>query len=187
MPEIASLARGVLTVHDKKMSPTPQADHRLQTLPRWPWRTTRWRQGATGWRRQTCVAGRSWRVTSDGQRHVGWLVGEGATRGQPEERRYDWSTVAASATREALAGAAHRREAVEPCQGAATGGRGWDQDQGRLWPGFPRHAVAVMLAYRFVVGLEWPQRRRQNRRGRPRDPCSPAAGPATSQPASDPS
>jgi SRSO17 transposase len=67
-------------------SPLPRADQRLQRLPRWPWRTIRWRQGPKGGRRQKFVARRCWRVTRNGQRPIGWLRGERATRGQPEER-----------------------------------------------------------------------------------------------------
>jgi SRSO17 transposase len=107
---------------------------------------------------KTCVAVRGWRLTSAGQRHIGWLVGERATRGQPEERKYYWSNLPAEITLEELAGYAHRRHAVELCHEEAKGELGWDQYQGRLWPGFHRHAVTVMLAYSFLVWLEWRQR-----------------------------
>jgi hypothetical protein len=82
----------------------PRADQRLEAWPRWPWRTIRWRQGTKGWLRKKFVAVRCWRVTSDGQRHIGWLLGEGATRGQPEERQYSWSNLAASTTLDVVAG-----------------------------------------------------------------------------------
>jgi SRSO17 transposase len=58
-----------------------RADELLQTVPRWQWRTIRWRRGTKGWLRKKFVAVRCWRVTSDGQHHEGWLVGERATRG----------------------------------------------------------------------------------------------------------
>jgi SRSO17 transposase len=153
-----------------------RADALLQALPRWQWRTIRWRQGTKGWLRKKFVAVRCWRVTSDGQRYVGWLLGERATRGQPEERKYSWSNLPATATLEELAGYAHRRYAVEQFHEEAKGERGWDQYQGRLWPGFHRHVVTVMLAYSFLVWLELQQRHGQRRRGRPRDPFSPSAG-----------
>jgi SRSO17 transposase len=156
-------------------SPVLRADELLQTVPRWQWRTVRWRQGTKGWLRKKFVAVRCWRVTAEGQRHVGWLVGERATRGQPEERKYHWSNLSATATLEELAGYAHRRYAVEQFHEEAKGELGWGQYQGRLWPGFHRHAVTVMLAYSFLVWLELRQRRSQPRRGRPRDPFSPSA------------
>jgi SRSO17 transposase len=162
----------------KATSPTARADQLLPTLPRWPWRTIRWRQGTKGWLRKKCVAVRGWRVTTEGERYVGWLVGERATRGQPEERKYYWSNQPASATLAELAGDAHRRYAVEQCHEEAKGELGWDQDQGRLWPGFHRHAVTVMLAYSFLVWLELRQRYHRPRRGRPRDPFSPSPGSA---------
>jgi SRSO17 transposase len=122
-------------------------------------------------------------VTSDGQRHVGWLLGERTTRGQPEERQYYWSNLPAMATLEELASYAHRRYAVEQFHEEATGEVGWEQYQGRLWPGFHRHAVTVMLAYSFLVWLELGQRRGRRSRGRPRAPFSPAARPASRHPA----
>jgi DDE superfamily endonuclease len=83
---------------------SPRVDQRLQALPRWQWRTMRWRQDTKGWLRKKCVAVRCWGVTREGQRQVGWLLGERATRGQPEERKYYWSHLSASATVEELAG-----------------------------------------------------------------------------------
>jgi SRSO17 transposase len=171
----------------KATSPSQRADQLLQALPRWQWRTIRWRQGTRGWLRKKFVAVRCWRVTTEGQRHVGWLLGERATRGQPEERKYYWSNLPASATLEELAGYAHRRYAVEQFHEEAKGELGWDQYQGRLWPGFHRHAVAVMLAYSVLVWLELRQRQRPIGRGRPRDPFSPSPGPAAAHAASDPS
>jgi SRSO17 transposase len=171
----------------KAASPAQRVDRLLQALPRWQWRTIRWRQGSKGWLRKKFVAVRCWRVSREGQRHVGWLLGERATRGQPEERKYYWSNLSASATVDELAGYAHRRYAVEQFHEEAKGEVGWDQYQGRLWPGFHRHTVTVMLAYSFLVWLELRQRRRPRGRGRPRDPFSPSAGPTAADAAGDPS
>jgi SRSO17 transposase len=163
------------------------SDQRLQVLPRWQWRTIRWRQGTKGWLRKKFVAVRCWRGTTEGPRHVGWLLGERTTRGQPEERKYYWSNLPASATVEELAGYAHRRYAVEQFHEEAKGELGWDQYQGRLWSGVCRHAVTVMLAYSFLVWLELRQRHSPRRRGRPRDPFSPSPGPTAAHITGDPS
>jgi SRSO17 transposase len=82
------------------------------------------------------------------------LLGERAARGQPEERKYYWSNLPASATLEELVDIAHRRHAVEQFHEEAKGELGWDQYQGRLWPGFHRHAVSAMLAYSFLLWQE---------------------------------
>jgi SRSO17 transposase len=156
-------------------SPAWRADDLLQSVPRWQWRTVRWRRGTTGWLRKKFVALRCWRVTRDGPRHEGWLLGERATQRQPEERKYFWSDLPAETTLEELAGYAHRRHAIERFHEEAKGELGWDQYQGRLWPGFHRHAVTVMLAYSFLVWLEQRQRRRRQREGRQRAPFSPSA------------
>ena len=68
---------------------------------------------------------------------------------------------------------AHRRHAIEPFHEEAKGELGWDQYQGRLWPGFHRHAVTVMLAYSFLVWLERQQQRHHTRQGRPCGPFPP--------------
>jgi SRSO17 transposase len=152
-----------------------RADELLQTVPRWQWRTVRWRRGTKGWLRKKFVAVRCWRVTNDGQRHEGWLLGERATRRQPEERKYFWSNLSAATPLEELASVAHRRHAIEQFHEEAKGELGWDQYQGRLWPGFHRHAVTVMLAYSFLVWLELRERHRLKWQGRPRGAFSPSA------------
>jgi SRSO17 transposase len=176
-----------VSLQRRATSAIQRADQLLQDLPRWQWRTIRWRHGSKGWLRKKFVAIRSWRVSSDGRRHVGWLLGERATRGQPEERRYHWSNLPAATPLEELVGYAHRRYAVEQFHEEAKGEVGWDQYQGRLWAGFHRHAVTVMLAYSFLVWLELRQRRIARGRGRPRHPFSPAAGPASELAAGRPS
>jgi hypothetical protein len=92
-----------VSLQRKATSLVQRADQVLEALPRWQWRAIRWRQGRKGWLRKEFVAVRCWWVTSDGQRHVGWLLGERATRGQPEERKYSWSNLPPSATLEELA------------------------------------------------------------------------------------
>jgi SRSO17 transposase len=154
-----------------------RADQVLAAFPRCQWRTIRWRQGAKGWLRKKFVAVRAWRVTAEGEVHIGWLLGERAARGQPEEPKYYWSNLPASTPVEELVDYAHRRHAIEHFHEEAKGELGWDHYQGRLWPGFHRHAVTVMLAYSFLVWLELRQRRLVRRRGRPRDPFSPSARP----------
>jgi SRSO17 transposase len=164
-------------------SPVWRADELLQSVPRWHWRTIRWRRGTKGWLRKKFVAVRCRRVTSDGHRHEGWLVAERASQGLPEERKYFWSNFPATATLEELAGYAHRRHAIEQFHEEAKGELGWDQYQGRLWPGFHRHALTVMLAYSFLAWLEQRHMRRERRQGRRHDPFPPsAAAPATLTP-----
>lgn len=173
-----------LTLRHTAPSRVWRADALLETVPRWQWRTIRWRRGTKGWLRKKFVALRCWRATSDGQRHEGWLLGERATQGQPEERKYFWSNLPAETPLEALAGLAHRRHAIEQFHEEAKGELGWDQYQGRLWPGFHRHAVTVMLAYSFLAWLELQQRRRAQRPGRPGDPVPPSAEAPAPDPAS---
>ena len=126
----------------------------------------------------------AWRITAEGEAHIGWLLGERAARGQPEEHKFYWSNLLASATLEELVDYAHRRHAIEQFHEEAKEELGWDQYQGRLWPGFHRHAVTVMLAWSFLLWLELRRRHNHPKRGRPRDPFSPSAGSLASRPAS---
>ena len=155
--------------------PSQRADQMLAALPRRQWRTIRWRHGTKGWLRKKFVAVRAWRLTAEGEAHIGWLLGERAARGQPEEHKFYWSNLPASASLEELVDYAHRRHAIEQFHEEAKRELGWDQYQGRLWPGFHRHAAAVMLAMSFLTWLELQHRRSRPTRGRPRDPFSPSA------------
>jgi SRSO17 transposase len=166
---------------------TPQrVDVLLGARPASAWRVLRWREGSKGWLRGQFAALRCWRVTSDGRRHLGWLVGERETCGQGARRKFYWSNFGARAALAELVEYAHRRHWVERYHEEAKGLLGWDQYQGRLWAGFHRHAVAVMLAYSFLVWQEFRQRQRVARRGRTRRAFSPSAGAAAGAAAGGP-
>jgi SRSO17 transposase len=155
--------------------PCQRADQALAAVPRRQWRTIRWRYGTKGWLRKKCVALRAWRLRAQGEAHIGWLLGERAAQGQADEHKFYWRNLPASATLEELVDDAHRRHAIEQFHEEAKGELGWDQYQGRLWPGFHRHAVTVMLALSFLIWLELGERDAHPKRGRPRDPFSPCA------------
>lgn len=163
--------------------PSRRVDALLAERPRRAWRVVRWREGSKGWLRGRFVAMRCWRVTSDGVRHIGWLIGEDSSDGK---RRYYWSNFGPQVPLVRLVEYAHRRHRVEQYHEEAKGLLGWDQYQGRLWTGFHRHAVTVMLAYSFLVWREWHERQQQSRRGRPRRAFSPSAGPSADSAAGHP-
>ena len=108
--------RGDLQVRPKWRGapPSQRADQVLAAVARCQWRTIRWRHGTKGWWRQPCGAIRAWRLTAEGEARIGWLLGERAARGQPEEHQCSWSNRPASATWEELVAYAHRRHAIEP-------------------------------------------------------------------------
>jgi hypothetical protein len=149
---------------------TRRADELIGAQPARSWRSVTWREGSKGWMRGKFVALRAWRVAASGHRKAGWLIGEDASDGK---RRYYWSSFGPDVPLERLVEYAHRRHWVEQYHEEAKGLLGWDQYQGRLWPGFHRHAVTVMLAYSFLVWQEWQRRQERARSGRPRRPFSP--------------
>ena len=164
-------------------APVRRADALVRALPARAWRTIRWREGSRGWLHGRFAAVRCWRVTAAGAKRLGWLIGERGAWDQPKRAKYYWSNYGPEVTLERLVEYGHRRHWVEQYHEEAKGLLGWDQYQGRLWQGFHRHAVSVMLAYSFLVWQEWGQRQRQRRRGAPRRPFSPSAGPAACVPA----
>ncbi len=156
--------------------PLRRADDWVATQAARSWRSVTWREGSQGWMRGRFVATRGWRVTSAGRRRAGWLIGEDASDGK---RRYYWSNFGPGVVMERMVEYAHRRHWVEQYHEEAKGLLGWDQYQGRLWRGFHRHAVSVMLAYSFLVWREWQQRQQRTRPGRPRRAFSPSTGSAS--------
>jgi SRSO17 transposase len=157
--------------------PAERAEAVLVALPARRWRTIRWREGSKGWLRARFTALRCWRVTSKGTRLPGWMIGERPARGQHDKWRYHWSNFSVAASLEEMVEYAHRRYGVEQFHEEAKGLLGWDQYQGRLWTGFHRNSVLVMLAYSFLVKQEWDQRQQVTRRGRPRRAFSPSGRP----------
>lgn len=155
-------------------APLRRADRVLQALPRWQWQAIRWREGSQGWLHAKFVTVRCWRVDGDGTRHIGWLIGQRPTRGEGDWK-YFWSNFAPDTPLTAMVEYTHRRYWVEQFHEEAKGLLGWDQYQGRLWHGFHRHAVLVMLSYSFLVWLEWHQRQHTTHRGQPRRAFSPSA------------
>jgi SRSO17 transposase len=147
----------------------------LAALPRRRWQTIGWREGSKGWLKARFAALRCWRVTSAGKRLAGWLIGEQPVRGESGQPKYHWSNFSVAATLPEMVEYAHRRFGVEQFHEEAKGLLGWDQYQGRLWSGFHRNSVLVMLAYSFLVKQEWEQRQQVTLRGRPRRAFSPSA------------
>jgi SRSO17 transposase len=161
-----------------------RADALIAAQGRRPWRMVRWREGSNGWLGAKVVALRCWRVAAEGQRRIGWLIGEDQSDGK---RRYYWSNFGPHAPLVRLVEYAHRRHWVERFHEEAKQLLGWDQYQGRLWTGFHRNSVLVMLAYSFLVWQEFKQRQEVSQRGRPRRPFSPSGRPQAVASAGGPS
>jgi SRSO17 transposase len=169
---VAVRADFVVTL-SRRVGEARRADALVRNQAARSWHSVTWREGSQGWMRGKFVALRGWRVTSSGRRRAGWLIAEDASDGK---RRYYWSNFGPGVALERLVEYAHRRHWVERYHEEAKGLLGWDQYQGRLWSGFHRHAVSVMLAYSFLVWQEWERRQERARPGRPRRAFSPSAG-----------
>jgi len=128
------------------------------------------------------IAIRCWRVDGCGVRRIGWLIGQRPARGQSGDAKYFWGDFPAHASLKRMIEYTHRRHWIEQYHEEAKGELGWDQYQGRLWQGFHRNAVLVMLTYSFLVWLGWHARQTRRLVGRPRRAFSPTARSATPLP-----
>jgi SRSO17 transposase len=93
--------------------------------------------------------------------------------------KFLWSNCSASTPLLRMVEWAHRRYGVERFHQESKTLLGWDQYQGRLWQGFHRNSILVMLAHSFLVWFEWQNRQTIKLRGRPRGAFSPSQGSQT--------
>jgi SRSO17 transposase len=162
-----------VTLSRSEQSRVERADEVIGAQPLSEWETISWREGSRGRLRAKFIALRCWRVDGDGTRHTGWLIGERPARSQRGQWKYSWSNFGPQMPLEKMVEYVHRRHWVEQYHEEAKGELGWDEHQGRRWDSFHRHTVSVMLAYSFLVWLEYKQRLKQAQRGRLRPPFSP--------------
>jgi SRSO17 transposase len=146
-----------------------RADDILRAVPRAQWKTIRWREGGKGWLRKKFLAIRAYRSLSGQPLTLGWLCGERPARGQEGDWKYYFSNFSADTPLETLVGYIHQRWQIERFHQDSKQLLGWDDYQGRLFQGFHRNSILVMLAYSFLVHKEWHHRQQAPRmRGRPR-------------------
>jgi len=168
--------RSDFAVASSRTAVAQRADQLIGSQPARAWATLRWKEGSAGWLKARFIAIRCWRVDGQGQRRIGWLIGQRPARGATGDWKYFWSNCPPRIRLGVMVEYAHRRHWVEQYHEEAKGELGWDQYQGRLWTGFHRNAVLVMLSYSFLVWLEFRQRQAQSLVGRPRRAFSPSAG-----------
>lgn len=174
-PYVVAIASD-FTVATSRTSEPQRADVLLAGVPRRQWAPVTWAEGSHGDLQAKAYALRCYRVDGDGRRHLGWLIGQRATRGQRGPAKYFWSNFGPQAALATMLEYAHRRHWIEQYYEEAKQELGWDDFQGRRYDAFHRHAVTVMLSYSFLVWLEWRERQQVRRRGRKRRAFSPSAG-----------
>jgi len=171
-----------------RKGPNHRADDLTATLPKSAWQMVRWREGSEGrWLSGSFTAIRCWRVDEQGKHRIGWLIAERELPDGSGRNKWHWSNFPPSTPLLRLVELAHRRHHIEQFHQEAKTLLGWDQYQGRLWQGFHRNAILVMLAYSFLVWLEFKQRQSIKLPGRPRQAFSPSPRPSSSIPTSYPS
>lgn len=172
---VAAIRVDFAVAHSRGAKPQ-RADNLVAAQAERAWATLRWKEGSVGWLKARFIAIRCWRVDGQGARRSGWLIGQRPARGATGDWKYFWSNCPPHTPLGVMVEYAHRRHWVEQYHEEAKSELGWDQYQGRLWTGFHRNAVLVMLSYSFLVWLEWRQRQARPQVGRPRRAFSPSAG-----------
>ena len=171
-----------------RKGPSQRADDLTAALPKSAWQMVRWREGSEGrWLRGSFTYVRCWRVDGQGRHTIGWLIAERELPDGEGRNKWHWSNFPPSTPLLRLVELAHRRHHIEQFHQEAKTLLGWDQYQGRLWQGFHRNAILVMLAYSFLVWLEFKQRQFIKLPGRPRQAFSPSIGSSSSISAYHPS
>lgn len=161
-----------------------RADKLTASLPKSAWRMIRWREGSEGrWLKGSFTAIRCWRVDGQGCHTIGWLIAERELPDGEGRNKWHWSNFFPSTPLERLVELLHRRHHIEQFHQEAKTLLGWDQYQGRLWRGFHRNTIIIMLTYSFLVWLEFRERQTVKLPGRTRKPFSPSKGQATIFPA----
>ncbi|MBI3757468.1 MAG: IS701 family transposase [Deltaproteobacteria bacterium] len=110
------------------------------------------------WPRSLSYGGRSlwtrvlgWRTTPAGQGTFGWLIAERPLSDTREFIRYYFTNTHPQASLNTFARMARRASRLEEFARFAKSELGWNQYEGRLWPGFHRHALLIFLAYSFLT------------------------------------
>lgn len=178
--------------------PSQRADALTASLKKSAWRMIRWREGSEGrsgsrtaamayatppWLKGSFAYVRCWRVDGQGQRKIGWLIAQRELPDGEGRNKWHWSNFPPSTALERLVELLHRRHHIEQFHQEAKTLLGWDQYQGRLWRGFHRNTIIIMLTYSFLVWLEFRERQTVKLPGRTRKPFSPSKGQATIFPA----
>ncbi len=97
----------------------------------------------------------------------GWIIEQRLARSESGDSKQFRSGFPAHMVLEGTVEYTHRRHRGEQYHKEAKGELGWDHYQKRLWPGFHRNAVLVMLSFSFLIHMERRKRQMQRLPGRP--------------------
>ena len=143
--------RKAITLEDR--IPTQTAEGLLDALPDEAWRAVAWRRGNRGPLVKLAARIRVFRSGTRGQ-HLpseGWLIGERPLPGRQGDHKFYLAWGLDALSLEDLLEMAHVRWVIERFYQDAKGELGFDDYEGRLWPGLHRHLALVMVAHSFLT------------------------------------
>ena len=125
----------------------------LEALPNDEWSRVAWREATQGPLVKEAARVRVYRTGERGK-HLctfGWLLGERPLQGHSGERKFYFVWGLDEEDLQELMGLAHVRWVIERFYQDAKGELGFDDYEGRLWPGLHRHLALVMLAHCYLT------------------------------------
>lgn len=131
----------------------PEISQLAEAIPDKYWETLSWKQGSKGLLKKQFVflKGR-WETIKYGKVGLpGWIILERSMPGEDAEVKYCISNLPEDTPKIQLIQYLHRRETIERFYQDAKTDLGLDQYEGRMWHGFHRHFIMVMLAYSFLA------------------------------------
>jgi len=131
----------------------PEVRQLVDVIPDKHWKVISWKKGSKGILRKQFVFLRArWETIKHGKfGSSGQLVIERPLPGENGDIKYYFSNLPVDTPKVELVRYLHRREAIERFYQDAKTDLGLDQYEGRMWHGFHRHFIMVMLAYSFLT------------------------------------
>jgi len=137
----------------ESLPPVPEIGQLAESIPDEQWETLSWKQGSKGaLKKQFVFLKGCWETIKYGK--VGssnWIILERSISGEDIEFKYCISSLPEDTPKIQLIQYLHRRETIERFYQDAKTDLGLDQYEGRMWHGFHRHFIMVMLAYSFLI------------------------------------
>lgn len=136
----------------ESLPPVPEISQLTEAIPDENWEVLSWKQGSKGaLKKQFVFLKGRWETIKYGKvGSSGWIILERSMPGEDPEIKYCFSNLSEDTPKIQLVQYLHRRETIERFYQDAKTDLGLDQYEGRMWHGFHRHFIMVMLAYSFL-------------------------------------
>ena len=133
------------------LPPQYRVDWLIDKIPQDYWKVISWRDGSKGELKKQFAFIRVCWSTQTKLGKPGWLVFERPVPGEAGDTKYYFSNLPIDTPDVRIVEYVHRRYTIDRFYQDAKDELGLDQYEGRMWHGFHRHFVMVMLAYSWLT------------------------------------